>query len=325
MLILLKKSALLSELQQITDYLYKRNIEYLTSRSNERIIIEILHPEDEDKITDRDLLKNFPIDFVFREKTPVFSPWIFSRRSLEFIAGPCAVENEEMLDKTASFLSNLGIKYLRGGAFKFRTSFSSFQGLGKEGYKILSKTAKKYNMFSVSEVFDTRHLKYVEDIDVLQIGARAMYNTELLKELGHSNKPIIVKRAYSATIDDYMQMVNYIVKSGNDKIILCERGTDSKYSKSRYSFDPLSVYKLKEFGLPVCVDISHPAGDRKIVPFFSRMAVTAEADIIMVEIHPDPINSLSDSAQALSFQSFKSLYENSIKLKNLIETMDIYG
>ncbi len=324
MLILLKKSALLSELKEITDFLYERNIEYLTFKTNDRITIEIPHLDDEDKLIERDLIKNFPIDFVFYEKSKTFPSWSFSKK-LEFIAGPCAVESMETLDKIAKSLSELGIKYLRGGAYKFRSNFSSFQGLGRQGYDILSKVAKKYNMYSVSEVFDTAHLRYTRDIDILQIGARAMFNTELLKALGRINKPIIIKKSYSSTIDEYMKMVEYLIKYGNEKVILCERGVDNKYSTTRYSIDPYSIYKLKEYGLPVCVDISHPAGDRKIVPFFSKIAIASGADIVMVEVHFDPIRSLSDSAQTVSLQTFKSIYTNAIKYKNLMDTLETYG
>ncbi len=325
MLIILKKSALLSELKSITDFLYRKNIEYLTFKSNDRMIIELVHLEDEDKLNKRDLIKNFPIDSVFYEKPKVFQHWTFSNKHLEFIAGPCAIENENMLDTIASSLSKMGVKYLRGGAYKFRSNYSSFQGLGRNGYELLAKVAKKYNMVSVSEVFDTHHLKYARDIDILQVGARAMYNTELLKALGRVKRPVILKKAYFATIDEYMKMVEYVVKSGNDKVILCERGVANEYSQARYSLDPYSIYKMKEFGLPVCVDISHSAGDRSLVPFFARIAVASEADIIMAEVHTDPINSLSDSAQAISLQTFETIYSNSMKLKNVMETIDTYG
>jgi 3-deoxy-7-phosphoheptulonate synthase len=180
-------------------------------------------------------------------------------------------------------------------------------------------------MFSVSEVFDTHHLKYARDIDVLQVGARAMFNTELLKALGRVKKPVILKKFYGSTLDEYLKMVDYVVKSGNDKVILCERGVDSKYTQTRYSLDPYLVYKMKEYGLPVCVDISHPAGDRSIIGFFSRIAVASEADIIMVEVHNDPINSLSDSAQAISLQTFETIYSNAMKYKNLMDTIETYG
>ena len=217
------------------------------------------------------------------------------------IAGPCAIENRDYLEKVASFLSKNNYKFLRGGAFKPRTSPYDFQGLGKEGLKILSQVGKKYNLFTVTEIIDPRDVETaLEYVDVFQIGARNMQNYELLKEVGQTGRPILLKRGLSATIQEWMLAAEYIGLQGNRKIILCERGIRTFETKTRNTLDISSVAIIKkETCLPVIIDLSHSLGRKDIILPIARAALAVGADGLMVEVHPYPELALSDSKQQL--------------------------
>lgn len=225
------------------------------------------------------------------------------------IAGPCAVENEEYLDKVASLLTQNNVKLLRGGAYKPRTSPYDFQGLGEEGLKIISKIGKKYDLITVSEVVDSRDLdEMLKYIDVLQIGARNMQNFELLKEVGRLNIPVILKRGMSATIQEFIFAAEYIAVQGNRNIMLCERGIRTFETKTRNTLDISSIPIIKqETNLPIIADISHSLGRKDIAVPIAKAAVAAGADGIMVEVHPQPELALSDSKQQLNPEEFKEL------------------
>ena len=225
------------------------------------------------------------------------------------MAGPCAVENEEMLDIIANKLSKLGIKFLRGGTYKHRTSPYSFQGLGLEGVKILSKISKKYKMLSVSEVLDIRCVeKMIEYIDILQVGSRNMYNFDLLKEIGKTKHPVLLKRGMSATIEEFKCAAEYIACEGNEKIIMCERGIRTFEKETRNTLDISCVSILKrETKIPVIVDLSHSLGRKDIVIDIAKAVVALGADGVMVEVHCAPERSLSDKEQQLNLKEFERL------------------
>ncbi len=225
------------------------------------------------------------------------------------IAGPCAIENVEYLEIVAGFLKESGIKFIRGGAFKPRTSPYEFQGLKQEGLEILNSIGKKYNLITVTEVVDTRDVDTVmRNADVLQIGARNMQNFELLKEVGRTGKPIILKRGMSATIQEFMYAAEYIATQGSRKIIMCERGIRTYENQTRNTLDISSIPIIKtETKLPVLVDISHSLGRKDIINSVAKAALAAGADGLMVEVHPFPELALSDSKQQLNLGEFKQL------------------
>jgi 3-deoxy-7-phosphoheptulonate synthase len=237
------------------------------------------------------------------------------------IAGPCSVENYEVMDKTAQFLKSIGIEYLRGGAFKPRTSPYSFQGLGEEGIEILKAIKQKYSLKIVSEVIDIRDIEEVEEtIDIIQIGSRNMYNYPLLKEVGKTNKKILLKRGMAATIDEWINAAEYIAIEGNTDIILCERGIRTYENFTRNTLDINCVPVIKQrTGLKLLVDPSHGTGRRELVEAVSLGAIAAGADGLIVEIHPEPEEAISDGFQSVNFNEFEKLYKKVIKLYNFIK------
>lgn len=239
---------------------------------------------------------------------------------LTIMAGPCAVESLEQLDTIAEQLSKCGVRFLRGGAFKPRTSPYSFQGLGEEGLKYLRLVADKYNMFVVSEVMDISQipmlLKYV---DVFQVGARNMQNFILLRELGYINKPILLKRGLSATIDELLMSAEYIMSGGNRSIILCERGIRTFETATRNTLDISAIPVIKKLShLPVIIDPSHATGLRDKVAPMSRAAVAAGADGIIVEVHSCPDEALCDGAQSLYPEQFNKLFDELGKIAPIL-------
>ncbi len=230
---------------------------------------------------------------------------------LTIIAGPCAVESFDQLESVAKNLSECGVKFLRGGAFKPRTSPYSFQGLGEEGLKYLRQVADKYNMSVVSEVMDISQipmlLKYV---DVFQVGARNMQNFILLRELGYINRPVLLKRGLSATVEELLMSAEYIMSGGNRDIILCERGIRTFETATRNTLDISAIPVIKKLShLPIIVDPSHGTGLRDKVAPMSRAAVAAGADGITVEVHSCPEEALCDGAQSLYPGQFEKLYD----------------
>lgn len=227
------------------------------------------------------------------------------------IAGPCSVESQEQMEIIASDLSRYcGVIALRGGAFKPRTNPNSFQGLGKTGLDILSLIKDKYKMPIVSELMSIYDIELFNDVDVIQIGARNMQNFELLKAVGKLDKPIILKRGFGNTIDELIASAEYIKQVGNDKIILCERGIRTFETRTRFTLDISSVIVLKELtNYPVIVDPSHAAGKSEYVIPLAKAAKAVGADGIIVEVHNDPFNALSDPEQQLTLEQFAQLYE----------------
>ena len=227
------------------------------------------------------------------------------------IAGPCAVEDEDQMERVAARLSQLGVGFLRGGAFKPRTSPYSFQGLGEEGLKLLQKAGRRHDLKTVTEVVDTRTVDLVTKYaDVLQIGSRNMFNYELLKAVATTGKPILLKRGFAATLDEYLRAAEYIVLGGNENVILCERGIRTFAQETRNTLDITAIPLLKALcRLPVIVDISHAAGRRDILPALARASLAAGAHGIMVEVHPNPGLARSDAEQQLDLNQFETLLD----------------
>ncbi|MCC7494499.1 MAG: 3-deoxy-7-phosphoheptulonate synthase [Fimbriimonadaceae bacterium] len=224
-------------------------------------------------------------------------------------AGPCAVENEEQILACAEVVKRSGATMLRGGAFKPRSSPYSFQGMGVEGLQLLAEARRRTGLAIVSEVMDPRNVEVcAEYCDMLQIGARNMQNFALLFEVGKCDRPVFLKRGLAATIDEFLNAAEYIASQGNDKIVLCERGIRTFETATRNTLDINAVPVLKRLThLPVAIDPSHAVGDRDLVPPITWAAVAAGADMLMLEIHPNPSKAVSDGAQSLDFPAFEKL------------------
>jgi len=234
------------------------------------------------------------------------------------IAGPCAVESKKQVLETALFLKEKGIKFLRGGAYKPRTSPYSFQGLKEEGLKILKEVSEETGLKIVTEVMDTREVDLVSKYaDVLQIGTRNMQNFSLLKEVGKLNKPVLLKRGLSATYKEFLMSAEYIISEGNNQVILCERGIRTFTDETRNTLDISAIPVIKRYShLPIIIDPSHASGDWRYVAPLSKAAVAAGADGLIIEVHPDPQNALSDGKQSLNFEQFSELMD---QIKALLE------
>ena len=236
--------------------------------------------------------------------------------SFTVIAGPCTIESEKMLSDIADRVIQSGAHILRGGIFKPRSSPYSFQGLGEEAARYLINEKKKHNIPVITEIMDPRQLPLLAEADILQVGSRNMQNFELLKELGGSGKPVMLKRGYSATLTDLLMSAEYIMSCGNSRIILCERGIRTFETASRNTLDISAVPLLKEMThLPVFIDPSHATGKRSLVAPMSLAAAAAGADGIMVEVHTNPQEALCDGPQALTPADFETLMKS---LRNIL-------
>ena len=225
------------------------------------------------------------------------------------MAGPCSVENAEQIETIAALVAKEGVRVLRGGAFKPRTSPYSFQGLGIKGLQLLRAAADKYDLLVVSEVMDHTQIPLMmECVDVLQVGARNMQNYNLLKEVGKVTKPVLLKRGISATLEELLLSAEYIMAGGNYDVILCERGIRTFESYTRNTLDISAIPVIKKLShLPIIVDPSHGTGRRDKVPPMARAAVAAGADGLLIEVHDDPEKALSDGAQSLYPSQFEQL------------------
>lgn len=230
-------------------------------------------------------------------------------KEIVVMAGPCAVESAEQLRESARAVKESGAKILRGGAFKPRTSPYDFQGLGEEGLKLLRQTADEFGLKVVTEIVDSNDIELLESYsDILQVGARNMQNFQLLKALGKSTKPIMLKRGLSATISEWLNAAEYIVSGGNDKLIFCERGIRTYETYTRNTLDLSAVAAIKELShFPIIVDPSHGTGRRTMIAPMSKAAIAAGADGLIIEVHPNPAKAMSDGNQSLAPKDFEKL------------------
>lgn len=224
------------------------------------------------------------------------------------IAGPCSIESEDQMLRTAAFLAGKGVKILRGGAYKPRTSPYGFQGMGVDGLILGSGAAREHGQLFVTEVMDTRDVEVVaEYADILQIGARNMHNFALLREVGRARRPVLLKRGLSATIEEWLYAAEYILSEGNPEVILCERGirTFEKWTRNTLDLSAVALAK-QETHLPVIVDVTHAAGRRDLLIPLAKAALAVGADGIHVEVHPSPLTALSDNEQQLDFAGYEA-------------------
>ena len=266
-------------------------------------VFEIIHVTKPYKLVSRDF---HPADSVIKLGKDVK---VGGKSPFLFIAGPCAVECREQISKTARFLKGLGVPVLRGGAYKPRTSPHSFQGLREVGVDILDEVRQEVGILVAAEVMSPEHVeRTAQRVDILQIGARNMQNYDLLKEVGRTKKPVILKRGLSATVEEWLSSAEYILFEGNPDVILCERGIRTFETAMRNTSD-LSVMPLIAAGshLPVIYDPSHATGKRSLVSPMALAAAVVGSHGIMVEVHPDPEHALSDGPQSLHFREFEKL------------------
>ena len=239
--------------------------------------------------------------------------------NLTIMAGPCSVESEEQILEVARAVKKSGATMLRGGAFKPRTSPYSFQGKGVEGLRLLSLAKKDTGLPIVTELMEIHQLEYFEDVDVIQVGARNMQNFNLLKEVGKQNKPVLLKRGMSATIEELLMSAEYIMSEGNEQVILCERGIRTFETATRNTLDLSAIPVLKKLThLPIIIDPSHATGKAELVPPMAIAAAAAGADGLLIEVHNDPQHALCDGSQSLRPDVFDDLAKKLFKVHEVI-------
>jgi 3-deoxy-7-phosphoheptulonate synthase len=323
MIIVLRPDVTEEQINHIIERVKKLGLTPHVSKGVERTIIGVIGPEDVLRVTPLEV-------FAGVEKVmPVLAPYKlvsreFKRQNSIFdlgkgiklgdkriiiIAGPCAIENMGILSDIAHSIKEAGALGLRGGAFKPRTSPYTFQGLGEEGLKILKKVGDELGLVTVSEVMDPRHVQLVANyVDVLQIGARNMQNFNLLREVGLTKKPVVLKRGMSSTVKELLMSAEYILSAGNFDVILCERGIRTFEDSTRNTLDVSAVPTVKQLShLPIIVDPSHAAGKWGLVSSLSKAAVASGADGLIIEVHTRPEEALSDGAQSLRPSNFANL------------------
>lgn len=333
MIIVMKPDATESEIQNIIKIIEENGLKPHLSRGKERVIIGA--------IGDEAIIRNIPFDSYpgVENAVPILKPYkIVSREfkkentiikvdkeeiggnKIAIIAGPCAVENREITLETAIKVKESGANFFRGGAYKPRTSPYSFQGLGEEGLKILYEAKKETGMPIVTELMDPRDTELLcQYADIIQIGARNMQNFRLLLEVGKIDKPVILKRGLSSTINELLMSAEYIASQGNTKIILCERGIRTFETATRNTLDLSAVPLLKSLThLPVIVDPSHGTGHWDLVTPMAVAAVACGADGLMIEVHPHPEKALSDGSQSLKPEKFAKMIEKIKAVANAV-------
>ena len=239
--------------------------------------------------------------------------------NFQFIAGPCSIESPEQICEIAKDVKAVGANLLRGGAFKPRTSPYAFQGMRGEGLKLLEEAKKTTGAPIVTEIMDLSHLPLFENVDVIQVGARNMQNFELLKELGKTDKPILLKRGLAATMEELLMSAEYIMAGGNSKVMLCERGIRTFEPYTRNTMDISAIALLKEkTHLPIIADPSHAAGMARMVRPLALAAVAAGADGLMIEVHNNPAKALCDGPQSLRPEEFAKVVKEALAIREIM-------
>lgn len=334
MIIVLKPEATKKQIDHIIGKVKKLDLTPMVSKGVERTIIGVIGEEDVIRIQPLEVYPGVekvlsilkPYKLVSREFKKedsiieVAGAVKVGGKKIVVMAGPCSVENKQLLLEIAESVKESGARVLRGGAFKPRTSPYSFQGLGEEGLKFLEEAKKKTGLLIVTELMDPRDMPLIEKYaDIIQIGARNMQNFNLLKEVGQSKKPVLLKRGMSSTVKDLLMSAEYILAAGNFNVILCERGIRTFEDHTRFTLDISAIPVIKNLShLPVIVDPSHATGKWGLVTPCAKAAIAAGADGLLVEVHPNPEEALSDGAQSLWPQNFDSLMKD---LKKIAEAV----
>jgi 3-deoxy-7-phosphoheptulonate synthase len=321
MVIVMQRGATEKQIQQVVDRLIGEGFDVHRSTGVERTVLGVVGG----KIVDH---RDYELLEGVKEVIRITQPYKLASRtfrqegtivrvgdlqiggnSVVVMAGPCTVESRDQVNAAADAVSKVGVKIMRGGAFKPRTSPHSFQGLGEEGLKLLHEAARRRGMFVVSEIMDwTQIPMFLKYADLLQVGARNMQNFNLLKELGKIQKPVLLKRGMAATIEELLLAADYIMTGGNHDVILCERGIRTFESYTRNTLDLSAIPVVKKLShLPIIVDPSHGTGRRDKVAPMARAAIAAGSDGLLVEVHPEPDKALCDGAQSLLPEQFEQL------------------
>ncbi|NLY18903.1 MAG: bifunctional 3-deoxy-7-phosphoheptulonate synthase/chorismate mutase [Clostridiaceae bacterium] len=331
MIIVMKPDASQSHIRKVVEVLEKNHLKAHLSKGKQLTIIGVIGDKSvlsEANLEAMDGVERLvPITESYKLSNKKFKPepsvikvkgFSIGGGRFSIVAGPCSVESREQLLKTARFLKTQGVCFLRGGAFKPRTSPYAFQGLGQQGLEYLKEAAEETGMAIVTEVTSMKTLEIAIDYaDVFQIGARNMHSFELLKEVGKAGKPVVLKRGLSATIDEWLNAAEYIMREGNNRVILCERGIRTFETATRNTLDISAIPVIRNKShLPVLIDPSHATGVRDYIVPLCKAAMAVGADGIMVEVHPAPSEALSDGAQSLDFEDFKKMLS---ELKPLAE------
>ncbi len=332
MIIYVKKNTDQKQLDTLINWLESRGVEVHALSNGKSIILGLIG---DTQNVDADLVNN--LDCVSRV-VKVKEPYKSSNRKFHpddtvidvcgvkigggnftAIAGPCSVESTEQICAVAKAVKESGASILRGGAFKPRTSPYSFQGLRSKGIELLLEAKRLTGMPIVSEIMDIGSLPVFEHVDIIQVGARNMQNFELLKELGRTNKVILLKRGLANTLNEFLMSAEYIMSSGNQNVILCERGIRTFETATRNTLDISAIPLLKKMShLPVIADPSHASGIASLVRPLALAAVSAGADGIMVEVHNDPEHALCDGPQSIRPDEFSSLMQDMLKVRNIL-------
>ena len=329
MIIVLKKNAEKKDVECFTGEIKSWGFGIHLSEGTDKTIIGLLG--DTSKLDPEDFLANEIVESAERVSAPYkmasrsFHPantvvtvgggqsgiipcCIGDGKTVPLLAGPCSVESEEQIISAARAVKKAGARILRGGAYKPRTSPYSFQGLGAEGIRLLEKAKKETGLPVCTELMSVTELEYFDNVDLIQVGARNFQNFDLLKELGKSNKPVLLKRGLSGTINELLMSAEYIMANGNENVILCERGIRTYDNYTRNCLDVSAVpYLHKVSHLPVVIDPSHACGIRWMVPVLAQCAVAAGADGLEIEVHCNPEKAMSDASQQLTPQQFEEL------------------
>jgi 3-deoxy-7-phosphoheptulonate synthase len=325
MVIVMNIDATDKQISDITNLLTSLGLGYHISKGEEKIVIGVIG--DKKKLEGKavemmeGVEKVIPIVEPYKLASKIFKPepTVVKVEDIEIggsniviMAGPCAVESREQLFESAMAVKKAGAQFLRGGAFKPRTSPYSFQGLEEEGLKMLKEAKELTGLKIVTEVMDVHSVELVaEYADVIQIGTRNMQNFPLLKAVGRINKPVLLKRGLAATLEEWLSAAEYILSEGNKDVILCERGIRTFETYTRNTLDLSAVPAIKKLShLPIVVDPSHGTGKWHLVAPMAKAAIAAGADGLIIEVHPDPKNALSDGAQSLTPENFETLCED---------------
>jgi 3-deoxy-7-phosphoheptulonate synthase len=309
------------EYYKLEEYLKQNNINYLTRFDDKKAVLIIVSKYNDNlvniitnKFNPLEILKNYQAEKYLNNKRyiKINKKKYFSEDEFNVIAGPCSVENRDQMKTLGKILSETNVKFIRGGAYKPRTSPYQFQGLKEKGLKLLKEIANEYSLKVITEVMDIKRIDTViKYSDILQVGSRNMYNYSLLKELGKIDKPILLKRGMSANYEEFLMAAEYIHQNGNSNIILCERGIRTFETHTRYTLDLMAVPILKKLcDFPVIIDPSHGTGRWDLIKPAVQAAKAMKAQGVMVEVHPQPELALSDGPQSLNIDNFKDLIQS---------------
>ncbi len=340
MIIVMKTNSSESEIKEVSSVLESMGLGVHISKGTERTIIGV--------IGDKRLLSDIPIELLpgVEKLVPIMETYKLAGKTFKptpsiidvngvkiggkeivMMAGPCAVESREQILAAAEAVKKSGAKFLRGGAFKPRTSPYSFQGLEEEGLRLLKEAKEATGLQIVTEVISERSLEISDKyVDMFQIGARNSQNFELLKEVGRSKKPVLFKRGSSTTIEEWLNAAEYIISEGNYNVILCERGIRTFETATRNTLDISAIPVIKNTShLPIMVDPSHAAGKTQYILALSKAAVAAGADGLIIEVHPDPRHALSDAAQQITPAAFDILCRDIERIAPIADREFKYG